>query len=134
MELGPDGVKLYPKSGANLLVTAVDGSLDLTYLLAAGQLDKVEVTVGGTVLTVKPEGILLGGDSHGGLVYWPDLKERLDKVLAFERALNTVLGGTPIPEPGNGSPSALQTALKAALAGSPLPTDFEGLESSVVKQ
>lgn len=44
----------------------------------------------------------------------------LGKIRSFLDALNFVISGTPIPEPGVGAPSAFQIALKAAAAAAPL--------------
>lgn len=42
-------------------------------------------------------------------------KIELDKLRTFLNALNTIISGPPIPEPGSGSNSAFQTALAAAV-------------------
>jgi hypothetical protein len=42
------------------------------------------------------------------------------------QAFMTIVQGAPIPEPGNGSPSAFQTALQAAFAASPFPSSLTG--------
>lgn len=49
------------------------------------------------------------------------LKSELDQITAWMRAINTTLA-VSIPEPGNGSPSALGTALNIAVQATPVPT------------
>ena len=60
------------------------------------------------------------------------LFDQLNKNVAALETMQTVIGGSPIAEPGNGAPSALQAALSTALAGKSA-GDFSELESTVVK-
>ncbi len=67
-----------------------------------------------------------------GLTKLEDLFKELDKNVAVLSAMTTVMGGAPITEPGNGSPSALQAALAGSLAGKQV-GNFTVIESTVVK-
>lgn len=67
-----------------------------------------------------------------GLTKIEGLFEGLKKNVGVLQGITSILGGSSIPEPGNGSPSALQAALAAALVGKSV-GDFSKLESTVVK-
>lgn len=55
-----------------------------------------------------------------------------DKYNKLESALSSVIGGTPIPEPGNGSPSAFQTALAISFSSqAPLPSTADITPSKI---
>ena len=56
------------------------------------------------------------------------LKTDLDKTNDLLQALLNIISGTPIPEPGNGLPSALQTALQTAISGKAL-GDYSDIKS-----
>jgi hypothetical protein len=58
------------------------------------------------------------------------LNNKLTQILTYLTALNAVLTGPPIAEPGNGAPSALKTALGLAVATTPLPADMSGTLST----
>jgi hypothetical protein len=75
--------------------------------------------------------IELGGSDNGGLCITPTLKEELDKTNDLLQALISVVNGSPVPEPGNGSPSALQTALKSAITGKTL-GNYDEIENANV--
>ena len=78
------------------------------------------------------ESIVFDGGVNGGLTITPKLVQELNKNNTLLQAIITILSGSPIPEPGNGSPSALQTALKGAISGKEL-GDFSEIENSKIK-
>lgn len=81
---------------------------------------------------IKTEGnIELNGSDFGGLIKIEELKMQLQKNTAI---LNGILGTlkAPIPEPGNGAPSAFQGALIAAV-GTMQAGDFSNIENKKVK-
>jgi phage gp45-like len=86
---------------------------------------------GGCVVARNDGSIELNGKSMGGLTKTRELKTQLEKNSGILQALLSVLNSAPIPEPGSGSPSALQAALKAAVAGK-APGDFSQIESDKV--
>lgn len=80
---------------------------------------------GGVQYRVTADGFLEAGTAAGML----DFVALAQKVLTELTNLQThfavvegVISGAPIPEPGNGAPSALQTALAAAIGSSPYPS------------
>lgn len=68
-------------------------------------------------LVTEPEEIIINGGGHKGLIIWDKLKAQLDANSSILQSLISTLTSTPITEPGNGAPSALQAKLSAALAG-----------------
>lgn len=81
---------------------------------------------------IKTEGnIELNGSDFGGLIKIEELKMQLQKNTVI---LNGILGTlkAPIPEPGNGAPSAFQGALIAAV-GTMQAGDFSNIENKKVK-
>lgn len=63
--------------------------------------------------------IEIGGNENFAVKY-NELKAELDKTNDLLTGIINILNGDPIPEPGNGSPSALQTSLKGAITGKEL--------------
>lgn len=85
---------------------------------------------GGWIVCRNDGSVELFGKDSGGLVKGKELKSQLDKNSQILQTLLAVLK-TPVPEPGNGSPSAFQAALNSALAGK-TPGDFSQIESDKV--
>jgi len=109
------GVKLIAGTSATpLLITPT-----LDSIVIATFLSKDTAFIG---LYSEIDTIAIRGDQYGGLIKIEELTKELKLLNTFLSSFTTVLGGTPIPEPGNGSPSALQTALNAALSSLQLPT------------
>lgn len=87
---------------------------------------------GGCVVARNNGTLELNGKSLGGLTKTKELKTQLDKNSAILQSLLAVINSAaPIPEPGSGSPSALQAAFKVAVAGK-VPGDFSQIESDKV--
>jgi len=61
-------------------------------------------------------------DASDAVALAPAVKQQLDHLKQHFDALEGVIKGAAINEPGNGSPSALQTALKAAVLATPYPS------------
>ena len=59
------------------------------------------------------------------------LKTELDKTNSLLNALITIISGSPILEPGNGSPSAFQTALQISIASKQL-GDYSEIENKSI--
>lgn len=72
--------------------------------------------------------IIFQNGTNGGLTITPDLVTELDKTNSLLTALINIINGPPIPEPGNGDPSAFQSALSGALAGQQL-GDYSNIEN-----
>jgi hypothetical protein len=77
------------------------------------------------------EEIVFGGGEFGGFVKVLELKKNLDKNNELIQSLLNVIQGSPIPEPGNGSPSALQTALVGAIGAKQL-GNFNDIENKKI--
>jgi len=78
------------------------------------------------------ESIVFDGGENGGLTITPKLVEELGKTNSLLQAFITVISGATVPEPGNGSPSALQIALKGAITGKQL-GDYSEIENTKIK-
>lgn len=124
MSINKNGVVIIPAVGSKVIVQNVDGSKLQGFLLFVELIDSITIRYN--------ESILIGGDNFGGLTKTLELKENLQKNNNLIEALIHVINGAPVPEPGNGSPSALQTALKSAIAGKTL-GDFSNIENERIK-
>lgn len=105
-ELGADGVKLYPKKGARVLVTSIEGTMSESWLLAADELERIELSVGGMLVTVRDGKLMLGGQGRGGLVEVQGLVQALNgleqyanQVATMHNVLITALGAVPMLQP-----------------------------------
>lgn len=58
------------------------------------------------------------------------LSSKLQEILDYLTAAQSVIGGAPVTEPGSGAPSALQAAIAAAVAATALPSDLNGITST----
>lgn len=87
--------------------------------------------VGEIFFEIQQDKLLLNGENGGGLLNTSELKTAWNQNKAILDALLQIFTGTPINEPGNGSPSALQLALKTALTGKQAGTFSE---STIVSQ
>jgi len=97
------------------------------YKLIIKKEDKPVVEISGDKITISQnekkkieitEDLIQFDDGqNNGLVKVDVLKEYISKTNQILNAILTVINGTPINEPGNGAPSALQTVLKTSLAG-----------------
>ena len=77
------------------------------------------------------DSITINGGNNGGLTITPTLVQELNKNNEILSGILGVLTGLAIPEPGNGSPSALQTALKSAITGKQI-GDFSQIEDTKI--
>lgn len=140
-ELKPYGLASKPESG-NGLCLFIGGEVRSPVLLPlaetkqnAPKLSPGEVALysknGNFVLLREDGSIEINGTDFGGLIKWSELEQQLTKINTLLQNFQQVLK-VPVNEPGNGSPSVLQTALKAALGGSALP-DYSNVESDAVQ-
>ena len=121
------GVLVVPKVGTTALLQLIGNDPNLAYLTQVDQAERVLVRgTGGGWLEVTGAGLKLNGDQFGELVKLPDLVHELNKNNQLLAALLAVINTAPIPEAGNGAPSALQLAMKNAVAGKLL-GDFSNL-------
>ena len=86
---------------------------------------------GGWIIARASGKVELFGKGYGGLIKVESLKDELAKNNQILQAILTIITGATIPEPGNGSPSALQKALQLALTGKQV-GDFSNIASDKV--
>jgi hypothetical protein len=115
-----DGFLLVPAQGSTVIV--VRSTYNQPFIALFSQLQAVYFTAGS---------IQFNDGSYGGLTITPELRTQLNKTNALLEAVIGVINGAPIPEPGSGSPSALQTALKGAIASQEL-GDYSEIENTIV--
>lgn len=110
------GLILIPAVGSEVKVCQSDNLEHSMFLIQYGEIEQVlfEHKSGTTIKIDKEGSVLLNGDSFGGIVKAKELQSQLNKTNQKLDAMFKIINGTPIPEPGSGSPSAFQTALKAA--------------------
>lgn len=125
-----NGMILYPADGSNVLVAEIDGP-GKWGLIKCSNLVKLNVKIGDTTFTITDGKIQMNGGSNGGLTITPKLVAALNRNNALLTHLIAIISGPPIPEPGLGAPSALQTALAAAIATDTL-GDFSSIEDKNV--
>lgn len=80
---------------------------------------------------LKADKIKINGDDLGGLIKIEELKKELQKNNIILEILLKICTSSPIPEPGNGSPSAFQSALMSALSGKQV-GNFNNIENDKV--
>lgn len=117
-------VVLIPKIDSYVLMGLIGNNNQSRYIVSVSELDKVIIDA--------ETSIIINGGQNGGLCKTPTLKTELDKNNAILTAILNVLNGSPVTEPGNGSPSALQASLKAAVTGKQM-GDFSNIENTNVK-
>jgi hypothetical protein len=125
-----DGFLLIPKVDSTVFV-AYTTRLE-PFVLQFSEVDQVLVVVGQSTLEILSDGkIRLNDGTYGGLVKIRELQAQLNKTNSLLSALIQILKGAPIPEPGNGAPSALQLALKSAIASQSL-GDYSNIENTLI--
>lgn len=127
---GEYGILIIPKVGSQVLVGLIDNDERKPYVAMYSELDTVEMVAEG-VYSVNGAAIHMNGDTYDS-IKGAEIKAELDKTKTILDALIQVLGGAPIPEPGNGAASALQVALNGAVASLPAP-DFSDITNNKVK-
>lgn len=100
------GVAMIPKVGSMVIASFISPSK--SWISGVDDPERI--------LIDAPEVIINGGDKNGLIIY-DQLRTELERNKAILESILGVLRGASIPEPGNGSPSALQIALQTALIG-----------------
>tara|TARA_R110002020_G_scaffold54690_3_gene152270 strand:- start:4150 stop:4848 length:699 start_codon:yes stop_codon:yes gene_type:complete len=85
----------------------------------------------GKTFMINQQVLELNGNNLGGLIDIEELKTELQKINDQLSAIKQVVSA-PIPEPGNGSPSALAVALNSSLSPLTNPT-YTNIENDKVK-
>lgn len=143
LEVSPFGIDSNPVKDLVALYSATEehgrtvvvGYINKNQLSNTGEVRMYSTDTNGDVQTytwLRNDGTIeIGGDSDF-MVRYSVLKEEYDKTKDALDAIMNVLSGSPINEPGNGSPSALQAALSAALTGK-VTGDISGSKIDEVK-
>ncbi len=113
--LGVVTTAIKPVVNTDCLIAIVEGDEATAFLLYADEAELIQ----------------FNGGENGGLCITPKLVENLNKNNALLQALLGVINGTAIPEPGSGSPSALQAALKTAVVTKEI-GDFTAIENTKI--
>ena len=113
--LGFGSVDTKPVVESDCLIAILEGHESVAFLMYANEVELLQ----------------FNGGENGGLTITPELVTQLNKTNEMLQAVLGVLSGAPIPEPGNGSPSALQAALKTAVAGKEL-GNYNNIENSKI--
>jgi len=116
-------IAIIPAVNSYVLVGLLNNNKQARYIVAVSEVDKVVVD--------SNTSIIINGGANGGLCITPKLVEELGKTNDLLQAIVTIISGTPINEPGNGSQSALQAALSGAISGKAL-GDFSTIENKNV--
>lgn len=126
------GFVCFPEKDTEVLCVKFDK--DETFILAVFKVESVLWLVGDSFkMAVDNNGNTVFNDGQNeGLVIAPELKKQVDKNTAILDAIKAVLEGSPINEPGNGAPSALQVALKAATTGKET-ADLSNIQNTKIK-
>ncbi|ANQ49620.1 hypothetical protein MY04_4803 [Flammeovirga sp. MY04] len=123
---------VFPKVESIVVVALIGNSQIDAFVTMVNEPEKIKTVIGETTIEVDQNGISFNGGQNGGLMITPTLVNELEKNNKLLDAFLKVLGGAPITEPGNGSPSALQQALNSALSSFEL-GDFSEVENKKVK-
>lgn len=86
---------------------------------------------GGWIVARNSGSVELYGKKYGGLIKVDELKNQLEKNNSILSTLLSIIRGTPIPEPGSGSPSVFQSTLALALSSANV-GDFSNIASTKV--
>lgn len=135
LNVSGSGITVFPEVGSKVLIGMVENSDMNAVLLMAEEVNSYLITLkNGFKLHLKDDGTMtMNGDNFGGMTKTPDLVTELNKNNAILNSLLAVINApSPIPEPGNGAPSALQIALKSAVAGKQV-GNFSNIENKKIK-
>ena len=135
------GFTSVPPKGSECIVLSLGGNRSTSVVLAVGDrrvrlkgLNSGDVAVynddgtasivlrhGGKIEVIASQVNLAEATAADFVALAQKVLDELQSLQTHFAALEGVVAGAPIPEPGNGSPSMLQAALAAAIAASPYP-------------
>lgn len=121
---------IIPKVNSTVLVGIIANDDRQCFICDYSEIEEV-IVEGVQKVSINSASLFLNGDKYASLKGQETIDE-IKKLNAQVQALILVLSGAPIPEPGNGSPSALQAALSTALSNKSAGV-FENLTNSKVK-
>ena len=113
------GMYMIPVNNSDCFIIEIDGP---------GKWEMLKASKYSKIIMQADNLIQLNDGSLGGLTKTKELKEQLDKNNALLSHIVNVINSAPIPEPGSGSPSALQAALQTAIETDEL-GDFSDIEN-----
>lgn len=124
-----NGIIITPTVGSTVIVGISDrvGAFVVMY----EDLDVFQIVINTTSFLMNDGLTQFNDGSFGGLTKTQELKTQIDKTNEVVNIILTILTGSPVNEPGNGAPSALQAALGAGLAGKTV-GDFSDIENDKV--
>lgn len=113
-----------PADDSLVLCALLDGKEGAGYVLGAlySESDAAPLDDAGKRSVVCDDLRLGAADASDKVALAPKCKGNFDDLQTHFQAVEAVITGAPISEPGNGSPSAFQTALAAAIGASSYPT------------
>lgn len=124
-----DGVVIIPKVDSTVIVGL--SSRIGAFVAMFEDLDSYQIVINETKFLISDGLIKFNDGSFGGLTKSQELKTQLDKTNDVVNTILTILTGSPVNEPGNGAPSALQATLSAALAAKQV-GDFSDIENEII--
>ncbi len=135
-----NGLQIKPKKGCKAICGIVENNPNDAFIIKVTELEAVklsnveniEISQITSVKISDADEVIINDGGNGGLTITPKLVEELNKNNKVLQSIMQILTGSPITEPGNGAPSALQTALKGAISGKQL-GDFSKIENEKIK-
>ncbi len=124
LSINQNGVVAVPEDNSQVLACSIEKNKSLCYVISVEKIKSYLIRVSDL--------LKLGGDSFGGLIKIEELKTQIDKNSDILTNILNILNGSPVTEPGNGAPSALQAALKTVVAGKQT-ADLSNIENQKVK-
>lgn len=118
------GIVSIPVIGSKVIVGIIENQNTSAFIVFCEKVKEYKIRA--------KDSVTILGDNFGGLVKIEELKTQLDKNNQLLSSLLSIINGAQIPEPGNGSPSALQIALNAVTVGKSI-ADFSNIENDKIK-
>lgn len=110
-----EGIYIKPAVDSKVILTFIN---NLTGVITNySEIDSIEIKISDKQLNIDSTEVSFNGGAIGGMVRGDNLKTESEKDKSIIDAILSIINGSQIPEPGSGSPSALQAALKTALTG-----------------
>ena len=117
-----------PADKSPCLICLRNANFTTPQILFIQNVDKYLLTIGDTTFQATKDGIVYNEGTQGV----PKASE-IGKMIDMLNAIIGIINGSPIPEPGSSSPSALQAAIKTAISGLDMPT-LATLQNNAIKQ
>lgn len=112
-----------PAVNSDVLIAFVGSSETDAVIVAYSKIE--EITINANQITIN------NGD-NGGLIKIEELKTQISKNNQILQSIMSIISGAPIPESGNGAPSAFQSVLSAVIAGKSV-ANLSNIENTKIK-